>query len=81
MPRAAPSGVFADVTSTQLPATVLDASRDVDFADVDNDGDPDLFISNTSQISNQGNRWWINMGGAAGRHRRASSRTRPRPAG
>jgi hypothetical protein len=58
-------GVFVDVTATQLPV-VLDASRDVDFVDVDEDGDPDLFISNTSQITNQSNRWWINMGGLQG---------------
>ncbi len=58
-------GVFEDRTATQLPV-VIDASRDVDFVDVDEDGDFDVFTSNTSQISNQTNRWWINMGGAQG---------------
>ena len=58
-------GFFQDLTSTRLPA-VLDDSRDMDFVDFDHDGDPDLYVSNTSQISNQSNRWWVNMGGAQG---------------
>jgi hypothetical protein len=58
-------GVFADRTATQFPS-VLDTSRDVDFADLDGDGDFDLAISNTSTVANQSNRWWINMGGAQG---------------
>lgn len=56
-------GVFADRTSAQFPTVALD-SRDIEFADIDNDGDLDIYLSNTSQISNQSNRWWINMGGA-----------------
>ena len=58
-------GVFVDRTATNLPS-FLDASRDVDFVDVDEDGDADVFTSNTSQISNQTCRWWINMGGVQG---------------
>src|SRR5262245_49993638 len=58
-------GVFVDRTSTQFPA-VLDDSRDADFVDIDGDGDFDLYISNTSQLANQSNRWWINMGGLQG---------------
>jgi len=58
-------GFFADATATHLPS-VLDSSRDIDFVDVEHDGDIDLFISNTSTIANQTNRWWINMGGAQG---------------
>ncbi len=56
-------GFFVDRTATQFPA-VLDQSRDIEFADVDHDGDFDIYVSNTSQLSNQSNRWWINMGGA-----------------
>ncbi|MFM7297007.1 MAG: FG-GAP repeat domain-containing protein, partial [Planctomycetota bacterium] len=58
-------GFFADRTSTQFPA-VLDQSRDIEFADIDRDGDLDIYVSNTSQLSNQSNRWWVNMGGAQG---------------
>ena len=58
-------GFFADRTSTQFPA-VLDQSRDIEFVDIDNDGDIDIYVSNTSQLSNQSNRWWVNMGGAQG---------------
>ena len=58
-------GFFQDRTATQLPA-VLDAGRDVDFVDIDRDGDPDLYLSATSAISNQPNRWWINQGGLQG---------------
>ncbi len=58
-------GFFADRTSTQFPA-VLDDSRDVDFVDIDGDGDTDIYVSNTSLASNQTNRWWVNMGGAQG---------------
>ncbi|NUP95422.1 MAG: VCBS repeat-containing protein [Planctomycetaceae bacterium] len=58
-------GWFVDRTSTQFPA-VLDQSRDIEFVDFDMDGDLDIYVSNTSQISNQSNRWWVNMGGAQG---------------
>jgi hypothetical protein len=58
-------GFFADATAAQFP-TVLDDSRDIEFVDVDNDADPDLFVSNTSQVSNQSSRWWINSGGVQG---------------
>jgi hypothetical protein len=58
-------GVFVDRTATNVP-TLLDDSRDIEFVDVDEDGDPDLFTSNSSQISNQTCRWWINMGGLQG---------------
>ena len=59
------SGTFTDETSTRLPA-LLDDSRDVDFVDFDHDGDPDIYVSNTSAIANQTNRFVINMGGAQG---------------
>ena len=59
------TGVFEDRTSTQFPAFV-DQSRDIEFVDFDADGDPDLYISNTSAITNQSNRWWVNDGLAQG---------------
>ena len=58
-------GFFADATNARLPAG-LDTSRDVDFVDLDNDGDQDLYVSNTSTSTNQSNRFWVNQGGAQG---------------
>jgi hypothetical protein len=55
-------GFFTDVTTTQFPA-VLDDSRDIEFVDIDNDGDEDLYVSNTSSNNNQSNRWWVNIAG------------------
>jgi len=56
-------GFFADDTGARFP-TGVDDSRDIDFVDFDNDGDQDIYISNTSTQQNQGNRFWTNMGGA-----------------
>ena len=58
-------GVFVDETATRIPA-VLDDSRDIDFADIDADGDLDFLASNTSGVTNQGSRWYINQGGSQG---------------
>ena len=55
-------GVFIDQTSTRLPA-VNDSSRDVEFADIDADGDLDLYVVNHCAIFNQPSRWWVNAGG------------------
>ena len=56
-------GVFLDETATRFP-TLTDGSRDVEFADFENDGDLDLFISNSSALVNQPTRFWVNQGGA-----------------
>lgn len=63
--QAGTMGFFADETATRFP-NVTDDSRDVDFVDVDGDGDQDIYVSNTSQIVNQSNRFFVNMGGAQG---------------
>jgi hypothetical protein len=56
-------GFFQDQTSTRFPV-LLATGRDLDFVDVDSDGDQDIYFSNTSQISQQTNRFFVNMGGA-----------------
>jgi hypothetical protein len=58
-------GIFQDQTATRFPV-FLDDSRDIEFGDFDQDGDLDIYSSNTAQLTNQGNRWWINNGGIQG---------------
>ena len=55
-------GVFVDQTASRFPS-VNDDSRDIEFVDLDDDADLDIYTSNTSDKSNQTNRWWINDGG------------------
>src|SRR5262249_38974905 len=58
-------GFFADVTATQAPLVSSD-TRDIEFADIDGDGDPDLHTSNESTFLNEACRFWINSGHAQG---------------
>jgi hypothetical protein len=58
-------GVFVDATAARFPS-VQDQSRDIEFVDFENDGDQDIYVSNTAAISSQGNRWWTNLGGVQG---------------
>jgi hypothetical protein len=57
-------GVFL-YDAARFPA-INDQSRDIEFVDFDNDGDADIYVSNTSQIVVQGNRWHTNRGGKQG---------------
>jgi hypothetical protein len=58
-------GFYEDETATQFPA-IEDQGRDIEFVDFDNDGDLDIYDSNTSQTVNQTNRWFTNQGGLQG---------------
>jgi hypothetical protein len=58
-------GFLQDETAARFPL-VLDDSYDVDFADLDGDGDQDLYTSNESTYALQTCRFWINMGGLQG---------------
>lgn len=60
------TGEFADETATRMPP-ILDQSRDVEFADMDGDGDVDLYVANTATLSTSSvDRFQINAGGAQG---------------
>jgi hypothetical protein len=58
-------GVFIDETAVRCP-NIADSSRDIEFADVDDDLDLDVHVTNHAGIANQSSRWWINMGGVQG---------------
>jgi hypothetical protein len=55
-------GFFVDVTAAQAPA-IQDQSHDIEFVDFDGDGDPDVHVTNASQILPQACRWWTNLSG------------------
>lgn len=58
-------GHFDDQSELRLPA-INDVSREIEFADIDGDGDEDAYIGNDSQILVQSPRWWVNNGGLQG---------------
>jgi hypothetical protein len=59
------AGFFGDETVLRFPA-VLDPSRDIELVDIDADGDLDIQLANSAQLSNRPSRWWINQGGLQG---------------
>ncbi|MHC4375051.1 MAG: FG-GAP repeat domain-containing protein [Planctomycetota bacterium] len=58
-------GHFEDQSALRVPA-VNDVSREIEFADIDGDGDEDVYVANDSQILVQTPRWWVNTGGLQG---------------
>jgi hypothetical protein len=58
-------GVYLDETAGRLPV-LSDMSRDVEFADIDGDQDPDLYVADHSSIINSASRWLVNGGGLQG---------------
>ncbi len=57
------TGRFVDESAQRLP-TMSDATRGIEPADIDGDGDVDLLVVNLSLI--QPSSWWINQGGIQG---------------
>lgn len=58
-------GNFQDETASRFPV-VSHTGRDLEFVDFDGDADLDLYLNGTSSITNQANRWWVNLGGLQG---------------
>ncbi len=58
------SGFFKDETEKRLPAIENIETRKVSFGDIDNDGDPDVFLSNmaSSEGKDPQNRHYLNDG-------------------
>ena len=55
------TGTFTDVTSAQLPQAT-DATRDIAFGDVDDDGDLDMVLGIAALLPNSPNRLYTNDG-------------------
>jgi hypothetical protein len=64
--QGATKGTFSDGTATRFAGIPNDTSRDIEFADFDNDYDLDIYISNRGNSINLGevSRAYINQGGA-----------------
>jgi hypothetical protein len=58
-----PIGFFQDQTAVRFPVQNTDG-RDIEFADIDQDGDFDIYTANTAELLNQGNHWWVDTSGS-----------------
>jgi hypothetical protein len=61
-------GTFSQETSSRLAGAPNDTTRDIEFADIDNDGDLDIYVSNRGSTASGGqpSRFFINKGGLQG---------------
>ncbi len=61
-------GTFNEQTSTRFAGVAVDTSRDIEFVDVDNDADLDVYIGNRGTVPNGGetSRFYTNKGGLQG---------------
>jgi hypothetical protein len=61
------SATFTDQTATRLPGAPNDTTRDVEFMDMDDDGDLDIYVSNRGTLSSgEASRFFTNRGGLQG---------------
>ena len=61
-------GTFVDSTATLFAGIPADTTRDMEFADIDSDGDLDILSVNRGTLSGGGevSRWYVNLGGLQG---------------
>ncbi len=59
------TGTFTDETAARMGGAPADASRDVNFVDIDNDDDLDIFVANVGTVFHTGapSRFHVNLGG------------------